>query len=179
MNEKPYLELPQLKLSVGMASFDPAEVREMRDKYESRIRELTEWRPMSEAPKDGTRVLLMRQSGRLCVSRYDSDKQAKAPEPFWRDDGTYRTARMREDAPVCWFRPPEAPAAARLLCLTCSAPVAGEPGVLESPPHQTHEPFSWYRDGKSYSCESCGFENVANIVECDVAEFSLPEVSRG
>lgn len=55
---KPFLEMPKRWPQYDSKMVD--EVENMREKYEARIRELTEWRPMSELPKDTACLVLYR-----------------------------------------------------------------------------------------------------------------------
>ena len=41
-----------------------------------------DWLPIETAPKDGTHIVVYREDG-LDLARYDSDKYAKNPNPFW------------------------------------------------------------------------------------------------
>lgn len=66
-----------------------------------------DWQPIETAPKDGTAVLVYpgTWSGRSAsIAKWESDKYAKKPRPFWRrDDDMGRVTISRERSPTHWM----------------------------------------------------------------------------
>ena len=72
------------------------------------------WRPIEEAPKDGTRVLVYpptwEGSGSCSVASWDEDKYSRRPRPFWkRSDDFGRVTTSRERPPTHFMPLPSAP----------------------------------------------------------------------
>lgn len=64
-----------------------------------------DWLPIETAPKDGTNIVVYREDG-LDLARYDSDKYAKNPNPFWYSwrCAAYRGVRFcRANPPTHWI----------------------------------------------------------------------------
>lgn len=66
------------------------------------------WNPIATAPKDDF-ILIARESGRICIAKYDNQSCHQKPNPFWNDYGCYGVNRMRDDAPTHWMSLPELP----------------------------------------------------------------------
>jgi hypothetical protein len=71
------------------------------------------WQPIETAPRDGRRVLLCYPSGAVECGRWNDDRYARKPRPFWEGDqrrlfgvGVYRAA-----SPKHWMPIPEPPEA--------------------------------------------------------------------
>ena len=71
------------------------------------------WQPIDTAPKDGTSVLVYPPTwnGRsAAIAKWESDKYAKKPRPFWRrDDDMGRVTISRERSPTHWMPLPLSP----------------------------------------------------------------------
>lgn len=69
-----------------------------------------EWKNIDSAPKDGTRILVY-QRGFIGVARYDIDKYAARPKPFWSGHFAliYGVREAKANAPTHWMPLPEAP----------------------------------------------------------------------
>lgn len=66
------------------------------------------WQPIETAPRDGTRVLLYRPEASLwwqvMGGRFDGDKYAKKPRPFWASDNWSLTkTEQRSCDPTHWM----------------------------------------------------------------------------
>lgn len=75
---KPFIEMPKITyvwngFTDGAPHVLLSDVREMREKYEARIRELTEWRPMSTAPMGRENLVLVIRNGRRYVGEVLGD----------------------------------------------------------------------------------------------------------
>ena len=70
------------------------------------------WRQMSEAPTDGTRILLLDTSGKIMCGGWNQDKYAKRPRPYWTDDleRTFGILYTRNRTRVAWMPLPAPPA---------------------------------------------------------------------
>lgn len=80
------------------------------------LREQVRWRPISEAPKDGTRVMLYRPTShyqwtRVVAGEFKTDQYAKKPRPFWTHDREMLSgmAEVRAHQPTHWMPLPEPP----------------------------------------------------------------------
>lgn len=71
------------------------------------------WQPIDTAPKDGTAVLVYPGTwdGRsAAIAKWESDKYAKKPRPYWRrDDDMGRVTFSRERPPTHWMPLPLPP----------------------------------------------------------------------
>jgi hypothetical protein len=70
------------------------------------------WQTMDSAPRTGERVLVATKSvfdgkHRVDIRRWDPDRYAKRPRPFWRSDDPYRILADRQDQPALWAPLPE------------------------------------------------------------------------
>lgn len=74
-----------------------------------------EWHPIETAPKDGTVVLVFpptwKGKGRTAsVAKWDDDKYAKKPRPYWsRDDALGQVTASRNTPPTHWMPMPPPP----------------------------------------------------------------------
>ena len=73
------------------------------------------WQPIETAPKDGSIILLFRPAphpwGRVDIARWDTNKYATRPKPFWRSlISIVSKTEMRHWAPTHWQLLPEPPA---------------------------------------------------------------------
>lgn len=70
------------------------------------------WQSIETAPKDGTRILLLRPGREPCCGGWDDDRYAKKPLPHWTDDLAWlwgrRDAKTR--TPTHWMPLPPRPA---------------------------------------------------------------------
>jgi hypothetical protein len=65
-----------------------------RDAALERVRELTEWRPMESAPRDGDAILLLENDGNKALAYWSPDAGAWVSasgygSSFWADDDDY------------------------------------------------------------------------------------------
>jgi hypothetical protein len=70
------------------------------------------WQPIETAPKDGTRVMLYRPGQDPVFGRWNSDRFASKPKPFW-DHDLIRLHGMldaRKNPPTHWQPLPDPPA---------------------------------------------------------------------
>ena len=70
------------------------------------------WKPIESAPKDGTGVLLFCPRLGVCApGRWDTDKHAKKPRPYWTHWGEriWGTLWIRDDQPTHWQPLPAPP----------------------------------------------------------------------
>lgn len=75
------------------------------------------WQPIETAPKDGTVVLVYPGvwSNRTCsVARWDDDRSAKRPRPYWSRDDTSSVTTCRNVPPTHWMPLPAPPETAQL-----------------------------------------------------------------
>ena len=64
--------------------------------------------PMDTAPKD--RKVLLFARGEWYVGKWDPDKYAKKPRPFWDYSHIWRPTGCREKPPIAWAElPPKIP----------------------------------------------------------------------
>lgn len=76
---------------------------------------MSEWQDISTAPKDGTRILLYRPThildARIVFGRWDSDRYAKKPRPYWSHDlePLWGVREARDCQPTRWAPTPEPP----------------------------------------------------------------------
>jgi hypothetical protein len=69
-----------------------------------------QWMPISTAPKDGTRVLLLLPDNSISVGFWHDDKYAKKPRPFWRYDAwDHMVSICRAFQPTRWLPLPKPP----------------------------------------------------------------------
>ena len=61
------------------------------------------WRPIETAPKDGSRVLLLR-NGHIVCGRWNNDMYAPKPRPYWSHDQEriFGTVDARQCQPTHW-----------------------------------------------------------------------------
>jgi hypothetical protein len=73
------------------------------------LREQVRWRPMGEAPRDGTRVLLRLPNDYIACGAWNDDRYAKKPRPYWDADNTHYMGKTyaRERPPTGWMPLPE------------------------------------------------------------------------
>ncbi len=110
-----------VKCPNGTTVFVPVEINELRAALtaaQAQVAGLTEqlaaaqgerWIDISGAPKDGQRILIHRQSGRICIAQWDDQKHHKKPAPFFNDEGAWGITAMRDDVPTAWQPLPPAP----------------------------------------------------------------------
>ena len=73
------------------------------------------WQPIETAPRDGTRVLLFRQShitgAQIVFGRWNDDRFRPRPRPYWTHDleRVWGVTEAREAQPTHWMPPPEPP----------------------------------------------------------------------
>ena len=70
------------------------------------------WQPIKTAPKDGTHLILFCPvRGVVCPGRWDENRYARTPRPFWTHWGerTWGTMSVRNDQPTHWCPIPEPP----------------------------------------------------------------------
>ena len=74
------------------------------------------WKDISTAPTDGTRILLFRPTtqydwARVVIGEYDSDKYAVRPKPHWSHERQDLTGRVdaKNNWPTHWMPLPEEP----------------------------------------------------------------------
>jgi hypothetical protein len=72
-----------------------------------------EWQPIETAPKDGTAVLVYPAtwgSKPASIAKWNEDKYAKNPRPFWeRDDDLGKVSISRGKPPTHWMPLPAPP----------------------------------------------------------------------
>ena len=70
-------------------------------------REPETWRPIDSAPRDGTRILILREhygEMRVDVAKWDDDQYAKKPRPYWSyDQDACGVSSMRANQPTHWM----------------------------------------------------------------------------
>jgi hypothetical protein len=90
-----------------------------RERYLARARlsvaaaEQAAWRPIEEAPRDGTRIMVAPSfwSGRTFdIAQFDTDRFAKKPRPFWYRDRPATITACRATPPVLFRLFPASPA---------------------------------------------------------------------
>jgi len=71
-----------------------------------------EWQPIETAPRDGTFILVapgIWNRVNCSIARFDDDKNAKKPRPFWsRLDDLGRVSHSRDNPPTHWQPQPMA-----------------------------------------------------------------------
>lgn len=109
--QKPFLEMPPTGLiedcKIGRdAEICTAEsVREMRDKYEARIRELTEWRQIEPAMLPRYRAVNV-----LCETvTFDGEKPKRLVLRGWRTESGFYIDSVGLYKPLCWLPLPDVP----------------------------------------------------------------------
>lgn len=66
------------------------------------------WRPIETAPRDGSTFIAWR--GGVIFTRWDDDRYARKPMPFWGGNDAWRGKRFqRENNPTHWMPLPEPP----------------------------------------------------------------------
>lgn len=73
---------------------------------------MSEWQPIETAPKDGKYVLVWpgRCTGIACdIARWEDDKYAKSPRPFWARIGFSTKTGDRVNSPTHWQPLPPPP----------------------------------------------------------------------
>lgn len=75
-----------------------------------RLEKLTEWQPISTAPKDKRIILHCPKRGSV-FGRWQDDRYAKKPRPYWTNDleRTLSTLWTRDDQPTHWMPLPVPP----------------------------------------------------------------------
>jgi hypothetical protein len=70
----------------------------------------TGWQPIETAPQDGTRILLWR-AGHVICGRFDPDRRAAKPRPYWTHDAEFLLGKLdaRATAPTHWQPLPAPP----------------------------------------------------------------------
>lgn len=73
-----------------------------------------EWQPIETAPKDRRVELWIpntwtKGDGRPSHGRWDDDRYARRPRPFWNYDLFHRISDMRDEPPTHWREPAAAP----------------------------------------------------------------------
>lgn len=70
-----------------------------------------DWQPIDGAPQDGTEFLALSAKGRVTIARYEADRYARTPRPYFAlaGFGVPRILEDRANQPVRW-----APLATRL-----------------------------------------------------------------
>ena len=69
---------------------------------------VTNWQTIDNAPKDGTQILVwpsIWSNQDWDVARFDDDKYASRPRPFWRRTSPAGMRECRENVPTHWLRP--------------------------------------------------------------------------
>ena len=71
----------------------------------------SEWKTIGSAPKTGERVILFFSGGGMVFGRWESDRFAKNPKPYWTSDMMFLNGvrRTREIQPTHWMPLPTAP----------------------------------------------------------------------
>lgn len=70
---------------------------------------MTTWNTnMDEAPRDGTRLLVL-VAGEVDIASWDDDRYAKRPRPFWFRRGAWGRNDMRTITPTAWMPLPPPP----------------------------------------------------------------------
>lgn len=71
------------------------------------------WAAMCDAPKDGTEILVWTHRQQHELARWDDDKHAKKPRPYWRTTGPWGVTDMRQIPPLAWMTLPPPPNGSR------------------------------------------------------------------
>lgn len=74
--------------------------------------EADQWRPIEEAPKDDSWYPIEGWRPRRGVARirWEADKYAKKPKPYWASNDAHRVTEDRQDQPTHWRRLSRGPA---------------------------------------------------------------------
>ena len=70
------------------------------------------WKPIDTAPKDGAIILVYPATWREMTAspaRWDDDRYARKPRPYWRRIDTLRTRDSRDSPPSHWMPQPQPP----------------------------------------------------------------------
>lgn len=67
------------------------------------------WLDMSSAPKDGSEILVWTHRRHREIARWELDKYATKPRPFWKTTGPWGKNEMREKPPRAWMALPAGP----------------------------------------------------------------------
>jgi uncharacterized protein DUF551 len=78
---------------------------------------VTDWRPMEDAPKDGSVILgwfpyyaTTAEGGSVFVMRWDDERYCNKPKPHWKASGWVWGVRdQREKQPTHWMPVPDPP----------------------------------------------------------------------
>jgi hypothetical protein len=70
---------------------------------------MTNWQPIETAPKDGRTILGYSESGQMLIWRWDTDRYAKKPKPYWRAFSVFGVTGERSMQPTHWMPLPEPP----------------------------------------------------------------------
>ena len=68
-----------------------------------------EWQPMETAPRGQTRSILYVPGYGVEIGRYNDDRYAKKPRPFWRWSYLFGVATQRANQPTAWMPLPAPP----------------------------------------------------------------------
>ena len=70
-----------------------------------------QWRPISEAKKDGRDVLLFTKDGHITRGNWDVQKHSVKPRPYWKTEMGYLfgVQHDRDNAPTHFMPPPPPP----------------------------------------------------------------------
>ena len=74
-----------------------------------KIGESNGWHAMDVAPTDGSKILVWTHRKQVEIARWDSDRYARHPQPYWRTSGPWGVREMRLYPPLAWMPLPTAP----------------------------------------------------------------------
>lgn len=69
----------------------------------------TDWKPITEAPKDGTKILVWTHRQQVEIAYWYDDRYSKHPQPYWKTIGPWGVREMREHPPLEWTPIPARP----------------------------------------------------------------------
>jgi len=69
---------------------------------------MSDWQPIETAPKD--REILIVRNGKISIAKWDDDRHAKKPKPYWSDWSHQGVSFMRKATPSHWQPLPPPPA---------------------------------------------------------------------
>lgn len=66
---------------------------------------MSEWMPIESAPKDGTRIIVWPPTwhGGVSCAKWDLDRYAKNPRPYWNRVDALRVGDSRDHPPTHWM----------------------------------------------------------------------------
>jgi hypothetical protein len=76
------------------------------------VNKVNGWQPIETAPKDGTCVIVYPPTfdGLVSCAKWDEDRYAKRPRPYWRRmDAFGQVTRSRDNQPTHWMPLPDPP----------------------------------------------------------------------